>query len=102
MLDPMQAQTSDLATSCRTYSSGVSSRCVFPSMKSRTRPCWMMMGSLLVDVSWLFIVGGLGVFKLFYSETVSSYMGKVVLSLLQKPAFFSAAKNLGEPDSHFG
>src|ERR1051326_6980922 len=29
-------------------------------------------------------------------------MGKVVLSLLQKPAFFSAAKNLGEPDSHFG
>lgn len=29
-------------------------------------------------------------------------MGKVILSLLQEPAFFRAAKNPGQPDSHFG
>jgi hypothetical protein len=41
-------------------------------------------------------------FQPFQLYAVAADLGKVVLGLLQKPAFLVAAENLGQPHGHFG
>jgi len=69
--------------------------CLFPNAKAADHerrwsapPKWTILG--------------LDEFQLFQLHLAAAYLGKVVLGLLHKPAFLSAAENLGQPDGHFG
>ena len=41
-------------------------------------------------------------FQLFQLHPVAAHLRKVVMRLLDKPAFIGAAENLGPPDGHLG